>query len=233
MNDLRTLTLAAAIGRRREQEERAAVEAARDREFAALVGLAQAQCRAAFEGLRYSRPALPSDGRDLNYVPKVEGPIAVEPMSDGVTVRCGKLGVQLATLRIERGQYPPDRTNGASARVALFDGRRWEQHSHPGVVTALAALAEEIGRHVDPGSGCDRPALALDVYRSVVGSTESLEHDDHVGPDLAYLLGAILEGTSCEWPEDRPIVRWLRHHYPEPTHPVWRHVEIEKEEVDV
>lgn len=54
-----------------------------------------------------------------------------------------------------------------------------------------------------------RLALAVDVYEYVLDSTETLEGEDKVGPDLAYLLGAIAKGTECEWSSDRPIVRLL------------------------
>jgi hypothetical protein len=71
-------------------------------------------------------------------------------------------------------------------------------------------------------------ALATGVYRAVVDSTESLEHDDNIGPDLAYLLGAILTESGCEWPNDRPIIGVLRNAFPA-HHAVWRFVTIETE----
>ena len=55
-----------------------------------------------------------------------------------------------------------------------------------------------------------RIALLREVYEAVTGSVESLEHDDRIGPDLAYLLGAILNDTGCTWPSDRPIIAILR-----------------------
>jgi hypothetical protein len=72
--------------------------------------------------------------------------------------------------------------------------------------------------------------LAIDVHDTVVAHTESFESDDLVGPDLAYLLGAVLKGTRCAWPTDRPLVRLLRVGYPDPEHPVWRHIDIEPAE---
>jgi hypothetical protein len=40
-------------------------------------------------------------------------------------------------------------------------------------------------------------ALATEVYKVVHEETESFE-EEHIGVDLAYLLGAILTGTYCE-----------------------------------
>ena len=74
--------------------------------------------------------------------------------------------------------------------------------------------------------------MAADVYDTVVAQTVSLEHDDRVGPDLAYLLGALLKGTGCAWPADRPLVRLLRAAYPDAAHPIWRHIEVEPPEAD-
>jgi hypothetical protein len=74
--------------------------------------------------------------------------------------------------------------------------------------------------------------LAADVFDTVVAQTQSFEYDDWIGPDLAYLLGAMLKGTGCTWPADRPLVRLLRTAYPDPGHPVWRHIEVEPAEED-
>ena len=46
--------------------------------------------------------------------------------------------------------------------------------------------------------------LLHEVYNAVAAGVESLERDDRVGPDLAYLLGAILNGTACSWPKRAP-----------------------------
>jgi hypothetical protein len=72
------------------------------------------------------------------------------------------------------------------------------------------------------------PDLARTVYEVVLGATGSFE-DDRIGADLAYLLGAILKGNQCEWPEDRPLVRLLREHFP-PQHALWQYIEVEEEE---
>lgn len=41
------------------------------------------------------------------------------------------------------------------------------------------------------------------------GVVESFEVDD-IGADFAYLVGAVLKGGKCSWPEDRPFVQLLR-----------------------
>jgi hypothetical protein len=74
----------------------------------------------------------------------------------------------------------------------------------------------------------DRIDLLREVYNAVVGSVESFEHDDMVGPDLAYLLGSLLNGTVCEWPERRAIVTILRTHFPA-GHAVYRFINVEEE----
>lgn len=71
------------------------------------------------------------------------------------------------------------------------------------------------------------------VYTTASDAVESFEHDDLVGPDLAYLMGAIIENNYCSWPEDRPIVQILRNSFPERDHPIWNHVEIEHEEEEI
>ena len=73
-----------------------------------------------------------------------------------------------------------------------------------------------------------RIALLREVYAAVTGSVESLEHDDRVGPDLAYLLGAIFNDTGCAWPPDRAIISILREHFPD-DHPIYRFIDIESE----
>ena len=70
-----------------------------------------------------------------------------------------------------------------------------------------------------------RAALARSIYRTIIEGTESLESDDQFGPDLAYLMGAILCGSHCAWPADRPIIQLLRQRYP-PTHRIWTHLTV-------
>jgi hypothetical protein len=83
-----------------------------------------------------------------------------------------------------------------------------------------------------PGPDPTLTELAADVYDTVVAQTQSFEYDDLVGPDLAYLLGAMLKGTGCAWPADRPLVRLLGVAYPNPGHPVWRYIDVEPVEGD-
>ena len=82
----------------------------------------------------------------------------------------------------------------------------------------------------EPGEVPDPAALAAALYDAVAAGVESLEADDLVGPDLAYLLGAVLKGSACAWPASRPIVALLRDLYPDPSHPVWRHVRVEPDD---
>jgi hypothetical protein len=75
-------------------------------------------------------------------------------------------------------------------------------------------------------AGPDRLALLAEVYAAVYEGCESFERDE-VGADLAYLLGAIARGSSCEWPEGRPLVLLLRAAFPD-GHPVWGFVSTEE-----
>ena len=71
--------------------------------------------------------------------------------------------------------------------------------------------------------------LARRVYRTLFEQTESFEEENRLGPDLAYLLGAILFSNTCGWPTDRPIVALLRQHFP-PQDPLWQHIPLEPPE---
>jgi hypothetical protein len=51
---------------------------------------------------------------------------------------------------------------------------------------------------------------------------------EHIGEDLAYLLGAMLQGECCAWPEHRPLVKLLRKRFPK-THIVWDYISIDEE----
>lgn len=55
----------------------------------------------------------------------------------------------------------------------------------------------------------EKLALVRRVYNHVLDHTESFE-EEHIGADLAYLLGAIANGSCCEWEEDRPLVELLK-----------------------
>ena len=54
-----------------------------------------------------------------------------------------------------------------------------------------------------------RGKVALAAYEAAYGGTESFE-EGTVGADLAYLMGAILKGDSCEWPPERKIVQIMK-----------------------
>jgi hypothetical protein len=69
--------------------------------------------------------------------------------------------------------------------------------------------------------------LMRDVYEYVNDNTTTFELDDMIGPDLAYLLGAMMKGWPCQWPENRPLVRLLRARYG-PGHEVWKFIDVEK-----
>ncbi len=112
----------------------------------------------------------------------------------------------------------------------------------PGAETAIQA----VGRGADPEGRrkrqtlaegqeatmtakiADRLVLLREVYNAVAEAVESFEHDDRVGPDLAYLLGAMLNDTGCEWPEGRAIVSILRGRFPA-GHPVFQFLHVEPE----
>ncbi|HTS18021.1 MAG TPA: hypothetical protein VMP11_10650 [Verrucomicrobiae bacterium] len=66
--------------------------------------------------------------------------------------------------------------------------------------------------------------LLSELYANLHADTESFERDK-IGADLAYLAGAVIKGTRCEWPANRPIVRSLQEHYGK-RHRLWRHVKV-------
>lgn len=61
-----------------------------------------------------------------------------------------------------------------------------------------------------PFRDMNRMKLIEGLYDYLMGGvTESFEVDD-IGADFAYMVGAVLKGGKCEWPEDRPFVQLLR-----------------------
>jgi hypothetical protein len=81
-----------------------------------------------------------------------------------------------------------------------------------------------------PTSSRDGDALIAalrEVYEAVYAAVESFEDEDGVGADLAYLMGAMLRGTTCSWPAGRALLRILRPALPA-GHPVWEHVTVEE-----
>jgi hypothetical protein len=106
----------------------------------------------------------------------------------------------------------------------------------PGTPEGLALLAAADPKVKATVDIAKRAWLARAVFDAVENSVDSFELDDMVGPDLAYLMGAILRSSPgplgqgvCSWPEDREIIRILRENFGT-AHPVWQHVEIEAEE---
>ena len=68
-----------------------------------------------------------------------------------------------------------------------------------------------------------RLALIREIYDLFFENIESFEEEDKIGPDLAYLLGAISRDTHCEWPNNRPFVKFLREHC-DSDHAVWQFI---------
>jgi hypothetical protein len=69
--------------------------------------------------------------------------------------------------------------------------------------------------------------LARAVYETALGGTASFDAGQ-IGTDLAYLMGAILTGSQCQWTGGRPLVGLLRQHFT-PQHALWRYLEIQAE----
>lgn len=74
-----------------------------------------------------------------------------------------------------------------------------------------------------------RAELAQEVYWTVLRSTESFREGD-VGVQLAYLMGAILDDSGrgavmlTRYPKCEDLLRILLTRYPDPAHPVWKHI---------
>ena len=68
-------------------------------------------------------------------------------------------------------------------------------------------------REYSPGleasQAIDKVETLTSLYDYIMGTTEAFEVGD-IGADFAYLVGAVLKGGKCEWPEDRPFVQLLR-----------------------
>jgi hypothetical protein len=65
-----------------------------------------------------------------------------------------------------------------------------------------------------------RLSLAAEIYRLCYANTESFE-EQHIGVDLAYLLGAIATDGEVSWPDDRPILKVLPK---DRGHVVWKYI---------
>lgn len=56
----------------------------------------------------------------------------------------------------------------------------------------------------------DKVKTLTGLYDYLMGGViESFEVDE-IGADFAYMVGAVLKGGKCSWPEDRPFVRLLQ-----------------------
>ena len=82
-----------------------------------------------------------------------------------------------------------------------------------------------------------RLALAAEVYRhyrEVIEHSADLDLDEapRISADLVYLLGAIVTGGICEWPENRPLVQLLQLQFRREAgaagerHPVWTFLKL-------
>jgi hypothetical protein len=67
-----------------------------------------------------------------------------------------------------------------------------------------------------------------EIYQTLLDATESFELQN-VGPNTAYLLGAMAQGKTCEWSEvrrkDQAWIKMLRSTFPE-DHYVWTFITI-------
>lgn len=102
----------------------------------------------------------------------------------------------------------------------------------------MTAFGAPDNQRANETAATKRLSLAREVFQVVVDAAETLEGEDRIGPDLAYLLGAVVmrpraDGllVGCEWPESRPLVRLLRQRLPA-DHGVWRCITVEPEEPD-
>lgn len=74
---------------------------------------------------------------------------------------------------------------------------------------------------------CRRAVTAYEAYSAVVRGTESLEVK-HVGADLAYLMGAILEDGKMDiWKRNQYLVELLEREVWR-DHPVWKHLNFKE-----
>ena len=72
----------------------------------------------------------------------------------------------------------------------------------------------------------ERVQLAIAVYDATMASTESFEAEDHIGADVAYLMGAILKEDRFDaWSRNRELLRILRENFP-PDHELWKFINI-------
>lgn len=79
-----------------------------------------------------------------------------------------------------------------------------------------------------PLTGDARLALIEEVYGRLIPDTEAFEAND-VGLNLAYLLGAIANGTDVVWRSRSEFVQLVRREFPR-QHPVWRFIRFDDDE---
>ena len=66
--------------------------------------------------------------------------------------------------------------------------------------------------------------LMKTVYQTVYYGADTFS-EGRLGEDLAYLMGAILTDSVCEWDEEEDLVALLREHFPL-EHDVWGYIDI-------
>ena len=71
----------------------------------------------------------------------------------------------------------------------------------------------------------ERLKLAQEVYEAAVEETEGFEDsDEHIGADLAYLMGAIIkDGGVDRWSRNTPFMSILERRFPK-EHAVWCYI---------
>lgn len=124
-------------------------------------------------------------------------------------------------------QYDPRLTDPDSLAVA-FDRLLETSLSTPGILDDYGN--PQAGEFL-PASVAEPDKLRLlrELYDYLYHAVESFESEDHIGADLAYLLGAILTDSMCQWPRNRPILYFLRAGCDE-DHKVWDYIHEEDDQ---
>ena len=123
-------------------------------------------------------------------------------------------------------QYAPEITDPDSLAVA-FDRLLETALSTPGILDDYGnpRAGEFLSASVEEP---DKLRLLRELYDYMYKSVESFESEDRIGADLAYLMGAILKDSQCEWPRNRPILHFLREGC-EDDHTIWNYIQMEDE----
>ena len=123
-------------------------------------------------------------------------------------------------------QYDPEITEPDSLAVA-FDRLLETALSTPGILDDYGN--PQTGEFLPfAAEGPDKLRLLRELYDCIYKSVESFESEDRIGADLAYLLGAILTDSTCEWARNRPILHFLRETCEE-DHTIWDYIQVEDE----